>query len=471
VVPKHRRSVIQPSLPSVGAPVNTAECPPEAFGYGWSPAVGGPTAVHARSVAEDDGYRARADYVSATAEPDWTAALEGRSWQDPEDWQYLGPPPALHPDHPSAPLPRAQFPPDQPLRPLPVPRVPGPPAPPSSESRPSPGSDGLPGQPPVAGGADGPGSLPTYVAVAAAGQVRRNVSRFRRQPGSAARVAVGSRGTPELTYYETTDAGRRETTDYHREGGHFGPGSRHATGQHQDGRSRHGDSLWMVGQVLTRADHQAAQIAQQAQHDAAAIRDAAEREAAAIREAAEQDAAEMRARLESMLSELARTAAYVTESLATAAMPATAPVLPGATPALPRTRSAPPATRPPKPDTTRNDRSATRLAEPSVRPAAKSAGRQAKALRKMMAAFAFVSVVGAVAGTAELALHGFPFFIFRANGAGASETGPREPANPPRAGQPFLPGARHELAAHHKQAADHKPASHHKQTKSKKVTK
>jgi hypothetical protein len=48
----------------------------------------------------------------------------------------------------------------------------------------------------------------------------------------------------------------------------------------------------------------------------------------------------------------------------------------------------------------------------------------------MVAAFAIASVFGAGAGLTELALHGFPFFIFRANGAGASETGPTEPVNP-----------------------------------------
>jgi hypothetical protein len=59
-------------------------------------------------------------------------------------------------------------------------------------------------------------------------------------------------------------------------------------------------------------------------------------------------------------------------------------------------------------------------------------------MHKMVAAFVTVSVVGVVAGAAEIALHGFPFFVFRANGAGASLTGPKENQGP---GQPDAPGA------------------------------
>jgi hypothetical protein len=51
-------------------------------------------------------------------------------------------------------------------------------------------------------------------------------------------------------------------------------------------------------------------------------------------------------------------------------------------------------------------------------------------MRKMIFAIAAVSTIGAIAGTTELAMHGGPFFVLRANGAGAGETGPREPVNP-----------------------------------------
>jgi hypothetical protein len=61
-------------------------------------------------------------------------------------------------------------------------------------------------------------------------------------------------------------------------------------------------------------------------------------------------------------------------------------------------------------------------------------------MQKMAVAFAAVSLIGAVSGTTELALHGFQFFIFRANGAGASEIGPKEPVNPVL---PPAPGTHH----------------------------
>ena len=65
--------------------------------------------------------------------PDWAAASEGHSWQGPigpvslgpQAWQDWGPPPELHPDHPSAPVPRVRFPADHPSRPMPVIHVPG----------------------------------------------------------------------------------------------------------------------------------------------------------------------------------------------------------------------------------------------------------------------------------------------------------------------------------------------------------
>jgi hypothetical protein len=53
-------------------------------------------------------------------------------------------------------------------------------------------------------------------------------------------------------------------------------------------------------------------------------------------------------------------------------------------------------------------------------------------------------MVGVVAGSAEIALHGFPFFAFRANGAGASLTGLKEDQGP---GQPDAPGTHHKAPA------------------------
>lgn len=86
-------------------------------------------------------------------------------------------------------------------------------------------------------------------------------------------------------------------------------------------------------------------------------------------------------------------------------------------------------------------------------------------MRKFAAAFAVASVAGALAGGTEIALHGTPFFMFRANGAGATEIGTKEPQNPPRAGQPLLsgdqkPAAKHPAAGkHRKPAGQAQPAS------------
>jgi hypothetical protein len=208
--------------------------------------------------------------------------------------------------------------------------------------------------------------------------------------------------------------------------------------------------------VREAAEAEAAEIRQQAAGQAAAIREAAEAEAAeirqqaaalqqqatdqaaAIREAAEREAAEMRAAAQSMSGELHRVAAYVTQNLATpgappAALPATAP---NALPAGPGTKTARPVAKPARPGTktarpvAKPARPGTKPASPVARPTTKPANRQAKVMRKMAFAVAAVSVIGAISGTTELAMHGFPFFVLRANGAGAGETGPKEPVNP-----------------------------------------
>ncbi|MDR3031636.1 MAG: hypothetical protein LBV78_00740 [Kitasatospora sp.] len=254
-----------------------------------------------------------------------------------------------------------------------------------------------------------------------------------------------------------------EITDYRRETGPVGPGSRPAYGRFQNGHPPNRDSFRTAGPVFTPANGQASQSAQEARDYAAAIREAAEREAAAItqdatnradaitqqatdqaaaiREAAEREAAELRARLDLMSGELGRVAAYVAENLAIP--PESAPG-PGGGTTGPASQATATTTRPasasqlPASATTTKPRPAAKPARvatttrprPARQTGAKPAGRQAKVMRRMVAAFAVVSAIGAITGTAELALHGFPFFILRADGAGAGETGPKEPANP-----------------------------------------
>ena len=224
---------------------------------------------------------------------------------------------------------------------------------------------------------------------------------------------------------------------------------------------RNSDAVRIAERILSDADYRAGERQREASAQATAIREAAEAEAteirqqastlqqqatdqaAAIRQAAEAEATEMRAATQSMSGELHRVAAYVTQNLATpgappAALQAAAPAaLTAAAPAAlttePATRPARPVAKPARPDTkpaARPARPTTKPAKPAAKPATKPAGRQSKVMRKMVFAIAAVSAIGAVAGTTELALHGGPFFALRANGAGAGETGPREPVNP-----------------------------------------
>jgi hypothetical protein len=115
VVARHRRSEIKPSLASVSAPANAAEYWPETVVYGQAGDISGPATVYPRFGPAGNGYPASNDYDDAG--PRWAPAPEGLSWQEWDDWQNWGPPPALHPDHPSAPMealfaPGGQFGPD-----------------------------------------------------------------------------------------------------------------------------------------------------------------------------------------------------------------------------------------------------------------------------------------------------------------------------------------------------------------------
>jgi hypothetical protein len=78
--------------------------------------------------------------------------------------------------------------------------------------------------------------------------------------------------------------------------------------------------------------------------------------------------------------------------------------------------------------------------KPEIREAGKPKNRQASAARKAAIALVALSLAGAATGATELVLHGPAFFVFRANGAGASQTGPEEDQGP---GQPNAPGAHH----------------------------
>jgi hypothetical protein len=209
----------------------------------------------------------------------------------------------------------------------------------------------------------------------------------------------------------------------------------------------------MAGQVLNLADSKAEQIAQQAQNEAAALREAAERDAVGIRETAARDAAEMRAKLDSMLTELSRVAAYLTESYGVPPMTATAPALPG--PALPGAVTIVPDTSPawpdgdqappPEADEARPDARPSRPHTTAPRPAAsparrdtrpgttpvghgrpgtapagkpKKKSRQQRASRIAIYTTALAVVATLTAGAIETGMNGVPFFLMRENGIG-----------------------------------------------------
>ena len=57
---------------------------------------------------------------------------------------------------------------------------------------------------------------------------------------------------------------------------------------------------------------------------------------------------------------------------------------------------------------------------------------------------------GVVAGTTEIFLHGYSFFVFRSAGTGATlGNGPKEDQGP---GQPDAPGTHHATARHQRKA-------------------
>ena len=206
------------------------------------------------------------------------------------------------------------------------------------------------------------------------------------------------------------------------------------------GETRNADSVWLAGRILSDADAQAAAIRTAAELEAAEIR----QQAAAIRAAAELEAAELRTAVMTMATDLGRVAGYVTENLAIPALPAVKPATaPDTKPAVkPATK---PAARPAgKP-------AARPAARPSAdRPAAKPGGppRQFTAMRLTRAVTAALLLFALIAGTTEIGLHGYSFFVFRAAGTGSTpNSGVKEDQGP---GQPDAPGA-------HQRPAGHKP--------------
>jgi hypothetical protein len=328
--------------------------------------------------------------------PRWPQVPTEATWQD---W---GPPPELHPDHPSAPVPRVR---------LPATRWESPAVPPGGASA---RTQQWPSQPTSAPGAGAP----------------RHAEPVFGDSGPRAVLTENPVVWQGRPYAGTPAAGAVRV-------------ARHAARQADPVRwelaeVRNADPVWLAGRFLSVADAKAAEITQAASGQAAAIREAAERDAAeirrlaseqaaAIREAAEWEAAEARTAVMTMSAELNRVASFVAENLASPSAPARQPqVRPARQPEIQPARQ--PELQP--------------AGQPEARP------RQYAAMRLTVAVMAALLLFAVAAGSTELVLHGYSFFVFRSAGTGAtSDDGRQENQGP---GQPDAPGARHHTrGAHH----------------------
>jgi hypothetical protein len=233
-------------------------------------------------------------------------------------------------------------------------------------------------------------------------------------------------------------------------------------------------SVELATWIINEANQQATEIRHEARDDAAAARAEARQEAgrlvkqaadqaAATLAAAEQQAAKVRAEILRLSADLGGVASSFTESLRSPAPPAAPPKADQAPPKAdppPKLRAqaaARPATQPTarpatQPAAKPAARSATPVAtkpgvslrriKPEPKDARKTKNRQVSASRKVTAAFVALFVAGVATGVTEVVLHGPAFFVFRANGAGASQTGLTEDQGP---GQPNAPGAHHNV--------------------------
>ena len=256
-------------------------------------------------------------------------------------------------------------------------------------------------------------------------------------------------------------------------------------GQPAQGQVWDAASVELATWIISEANQQATEIRHEARDDAATARTDAKQEAARLVQqaadqaaatlaAAELQAAKIRAGILKLSADLGGVATNFTEDLLSPAKPATKPAADPAAKLRAQAAAgvaAPPITEPAAPSAAE---SAARLAtkpapKPAARPATKPAtrsvaapatkpgvsprrtkpgtqapgkakNRQVSAARKMTAALVALTLAGIATGATEVVLHGPAFFVFRANGAGASQTGPKEDQGP---GQPNAPGAHH----------------------------
>jgi hypothetical protein len=349
---------------------------------------------------------------------------------------------------------------------------------------PGPGPTRQAGYAPGAGAAyaPGPGSAPRagYAAQGFAPQPGYAPGPGPARPGSAPRADV-PRHAPVLQPGATGVMERvRPEVDRVREAGRV---------QSDQGQVWDAASVELATWIISEANQQATEIRHEARDDAATARADAKQEAAKLVQqaadqaaatlaAAELQAAKIRAGILKLSADLGGVATSFTDDLLNPAKPATK--LTADPPAKLRAQAAagvaaPPATKPAAPSATgpaapsATGPAAKLAAKPAARPATKPAtrsvgapaakpgvsprrmkpetqaagqtkNRQVSAARKVTAALVALTLAGVATGATELVLHGPAFFVFRANGAGASQTGPEEDQGP---GQPNAPGAHH----------------------------
>jgi hypothetical protein len=196
------------------------------------------------------------------------------------------------------------------------------------------------------------------------------------------------------------------------------------------------DAVWIAQRMVLEAGAQAARLRRQASAQAATICETAEREseivwqqasaqAAAIREAAEREATQLRATVMALSA-----GPLVSIDGDVASLRAEGLV------GQPGTR---------------------RAAGPGIRPAVRPLGppRQLVAIRVAAAATSALFLFALAAGTTELALHGFAFFVFRS--AGTGETSPHGLQEDQGPGQPDAPKP---APSHIKVRRSHTPHGH-----------
>jgi hypothetical protein len=208
------------------------------------------------------------------------------------------------------------------------------------------------------------------------------------------------------------------------------------------------DDAWIAQRMVLDAGAQAARLIRQASVQAATICEVAEREAevvwqqtsaqaAAIREAAEREAAQLRATVVKLSAAPAAAGELAHADGAVAGQEAVRLVgkRGAGTAGRPGTRTAPEA--------------GTRTARGPQGPP-----RQLVAVRVAAAATAALFLFALTAGTIEVALHGFAFFVFRS--AGTGETGPSGLKEDQGPGQPDAP----KPTASHIKTAEPAPRGH-----------